>query len=137
VYSSLIPSRANFSLWQPAIAAGLDRFAFWGNADSPINLGLILFSLFDPWIANGLYTVLQKFCIVFFTALLGRQQFGLGRIGAMAAGLVHLALSFFFLGHMFNSAGLPVLLWALFAAAGQPRWPLWAILVGAVTAPLV
>jgi hypothetical protein len=136
-YLSLIRSGANFALWQPAIAAGLDRFAFWGNADSPINLGLILFSLFDPWIANGLYTVLQKFCIVFFTALLGRQQFGLGRIGAMAAGLVHLALSFFFLGHMFNSAGLPVLLWALFAAAGQPRWPLWAILVGAVTAPLV
>jgi hypothetical protein len=136
-YLSLIRSGANFALWQPAIAAGLDRFAFWGNADSPINLGLILFSLFDPWIANGLYTVLQKFCIVFFTALLVRQQLGLSRISAMAAGLLHLAMSFFFLGHMFNSAGLPFLLWALFAAAGQRFWPVWAILVGAIIAPVV
>ena len=73
-YLSLIRSGSNFALWQPAIAGGLDRFAFWGTGDSPINLELILFSIFDPWIANGIHVVLQKFCIVFFTALLARQQ---------------------------------------------------------------
>ena len=136
-YLSLIRSGANFALWQPAIAAGVDRFAFWGNGDSPINLEFILLSTFDPWIANGIHMVLQKFCIVFFTALLARQQLGLGRIGAMAAGLLHLALSFFVLGHMFNWAGLPFLLWALHAAAARRTWPLWAILVGAVAATMV
>ncbi len=136
-YLSLIRSGANFALWQPAIAGGLDRFAFWGTGDSPINLELILFSIFDPWIANGIHMVLQKFCIVFFTALLARQQLGLGRIGAMAAGLLHLVLSFFVLGHMFNWTGLPFLLWALYAAAAQRRWPMWAILLGAVSATMV
>jgi hypothetical protein len=136
-YLSLIRSGANFALWQPAIASGLDRFAFWGTGDSPINLELILFSIFDPWIANGIHVVLQKFCIVFFTALLARQQLGMGRLGAMAAGLLHLVLSFFVLGHMFNWAGLPFLLWALYAAAAQRRWPIWTILLGAVAATMV
>jgi hypothetical protein len=136
-YLSLIRSGANFALWQPAIASGLDRFAFWGTGDSPINLELILFSIFDPWIANGIHVVLQKFCIIFFTALLARQQLGMGRLGAMAAGLLHLVLSFFVLGHMFNWAGLPFLLWALYAAAAQRGWVMWAILLGAVTATMV
>jgi hypothetical protein len=136
-YLSLIRSGANFALWHPAIAGGLDRFAFWGTGDSPINLELILFSIFDPWIANGIHVVLQKFCIIFFTALLARQQLGIGRLGAMAAGLLHLVLSFFVLGHMFNWAGLPFLLWALYAAAAQRVWVMWAILLGAVTATMV
>jgi hypothetical protein len=136
-YLSLIRSGANFALWQPAIASGLDRFAFWGTGDSPINLELILFSIFDPWIANGIHMVLQKFCIVFFTALLARSQLGLGRAGAIAAGLLHLVLSFFVLGHMFNWAGLPFLLWALYAAAAQRKWPIWAVALGAVTATMV
>src|SRR6266545_3871069 len=136
-YLSLIRSGANFALWHPAIASGLDRFAFWGTGDSPINVELILFSIFDPWIANGIHVVLQKFCIVFFTALLARQQLGMGRIGAMATGLLHLVLSFFVLGHMFNWTGLPFLLWALYAAAAQRGWPVWAILLGAVTATMV
>jgi hypothetical protein len=136
-YLSLIRSGANFALWHPAIGSGLDRFAFWGTGDSPINLELILFSIFDPWTANGIHMVLQKFFIVFFTALLARQQLGLGRIGAMATGLLHLVLSFFVLGHMFNWTGLPFLLWALYAAASQPRWPIWAIVLGVVTATMV
>src|SRR6266511_5184248 len=136
-YLSLIRSGANFALWHPAIAGGLDRFAFWGTGDSPINVELILFSIFDPWIANGIHMVLQKFCIVFFTALLARQQLGMGRMGAMAAGLLHLVLSFFVLGHMFNWTGLPFLLWALYAAAAQRAWPMWAILLGAATATMV
>jgi hypothetical protein len=136
-YLSLIRSGANFALWQPAIASGLDRFAFWGTGDSPINLELILFSIFDPWIANGIHMVLQKFCILFFTALLARQQLGLGRTGAVAAGLLHLVLSFFVLGHMFNWTGLPFLLWAVYAAAAQRRWPIWAIVLGALTSTMV
>jgi len=59
-YLSLIRSGSNFALWQPAIAGGLDRFAFWGTGDSPINLELILFSIFDPWIANGIHVVLSS-----------------------------------------------------------------------------
>jgi hypothetical protein len=136
-YLSLTRSGANFALWHPAIASGVDRFAFWGNGDSPLNVELVLFSVFDPWTANGLHMVLQKFSIVFFTTLLARQQLGIGRVGAIAAGLLHLALSFFVLGHMFNSAGLPFLLWGLRAAADQPKWPIWAALVGVVTATMV
>jgi len=76
-YLSLIRSGGEFRiLWQPAIASGLDRLRLLGvTGDSPINLELILFSIFDPWIREtAFHMVLQKFCIVFFTALLARHS---------------------------------------------------------------
>src|SRR3954471_3031758 len=48
-YLALATDDRNFSLWAPFVAGGVDRLAFWGNAD-PVGIEMLLFSLLPVWL---------------------------------------------------------------------------------------
>ncbi|WP_454645552.1 hypothetical protein [Bradyrhizobium liaoningense] len=66
-YLALDSHDRNFLLWSPFVAGGIDRLAFWGNAD-PISIEPLLFKLLPVCLANSLHRSLQYFVAVFFSA---------------------------------------------------------------------
>src|SRR4051812_47056957 len=74
-----------FSPWAPFVAGGLDRFAFWGNAD-PLNWETVFLALFPVWLANGLHRFVQYFIAIFFATKVCEKQLGLAPRAALLGG---------------------------------------------------
>ena len=108
----------NLSLWAPFVAGGIDRLAFWGNAN-PFGPEYLLFSTLPVWIANGLHRFLQYFVAIYFASRVADEQLGLKGAWSGAAGLMHGAFSYYTVGALFTLPGVPVLLWLLQRALGQ------------------
>lgn len=130
-YLALAVKDRNFSTWSPFIAGGLDRLAFWGNAN-PLGIEQWLFSMLPVWIANGIHRFLQYFTSIFFTSLVMEQQFSLGHKFNMLAGWLMACFSYLTVGALFTISGVPILAWLLFMLF-QPKckWYL-ALLAGMV-----
>ena len=86
-----------FSPWAPFIAGGVDRYAFWGNAD-PFNWETLFVALFQPWLANGLHRFVQYFIAIYFTSVLCRKQLGLDAWHALLGGVFFACFSYFTFG---------------------------------------
>jgi hypothetical protein len=111
-YLALAENDRNFSFWAPFVGGGVDRLAFWGNAD-PIGIEMLLFSLLSTWLANGLHRFLQYFVAIFFAARVGQEQLGLNWRWSAGLGVVHGAFAYHTVGQLFTLAGVPLLLWIL------------------------
>jgi len=107
----------NLSLWSPFVAGGIDRLAFWGNAN-PFGPEYLLFSSLPAWLANGLHRFLQYFVAVFFTIRVANEQLGLKGNWAALAGVMFGCFSYFTVGALFTLPGVPVLLWLLSRSVG-------------------
>jgi len=101
-----------FSTWAPFVAGGVDRYAFWGNAD-PLNVETLFLGLFPTWLGVGLHRFTQYAVAIFFAARLARDELGLEERDALAAGLFYGAFSYFTFGEMLALPALPLFLWAL------------------------
>ena len=95
-----------FACWFPP-SGGVDRFAFWGNAD-PLNLEAAFLTLFPVWLANGLHRFTQYFIAVFFATRVGREQLGLGSWHALVGGIFYACFSYFTFGEMLALPALPM-----------------------------
>jgi hypothetical protein len=111
-YLALAADDRNFSLWAPFVAGGIDRLAFWGNAD-PISVEMLLFSLLPVWLANGLHRFLQYFVAILFAARVGKEQLGLNWRWSAYLGLLHGCFAYQTVGALFTIAGVPLLLWII------------------------
>ena len=110
--------KRNFSFWSPFLAGGVDRLAFWGNAN-PVGPEILLFSIFPTWLANGLHRFLQYFIAVYFAARVANEQVGLENKWSMLAGLLFGCFSYFTVGALFTLPGVPLMLWLLWRAVGE------------------
>jgi hypothetical protein len=111
-YLALAEDDRNFSLWAPFVAGGIDRLAFWGNAD-PISVEMLLFSLLPVWLANGLHRFLQYFVAILFAARVGKEQLGLNWRWSAYLGLLHGCFAYQTVGALFTIAGVPLLVWIM------------------------
>ena len=107
----------NLSLWSPFVAGGIDRLAFWGNAN-PFGPEYLLFSSLPAWLANGLHRFLQYFVAVFFTIRIADEQLGLKGNWASLAGVLFGCFSYFTVGALFTLPGVPAMLWLLSRSVG-------------------
>lgn len=107
----------NLSLWSPFVAGGIDRLAFWGNAN-PFGPEYLLFSSLPAWLANGLHRFLQYFVAVFFTIRIAHEQLGLKDNWAILAGVLFGCFSYFTVGALFTLPGIPAMLWLLSRSVG-------------------
>lgn len=98
-----------FSSWAPFIAGGLDRFAFWGNAD-PLNWETVFLSFFPVWLANGLHRFAQYLIAIYFATKLCKTQLSLNSCYAMLGGLFYGCFSYFTFGEMLALPALPMFL---------------------------
>ena len=98
-----------FSPWAPFLAGGVDRHAFWGNAD-PLNWDTLFFALFSPWLANGAHRFLQYFIAIFFAATLCRRQLHLDARMAALGGIFFACFSYFTYGQLLAMPALPLFL---------------------------
>ena len=73
VHLALAKTRSTYALWAPFVAGGLDRLAFWGNAD-PFNVEALLFWAFPVWLANGLHVFAQRVIAIYFAARVAEEQ---------------------------------------------------------------
>lgn len=106
---ALLHEHRLFSSWAPFVAGGLDRFAFWGNAD-PLNWETAFLALFPVWLANGLHRFSQYFIAIYFATMLCRTQLGLNSYHAMLGGLLYGCFSYFTFGEMLALPALPMFL---------------------------
>ena len=123
---ALIKTNSLFANWAPFVACGVDRFAFWGNAD-PISFETLLIYFFPAWLANGIYSFLARIIGCFGSFLIARTVFRLGNFSALIAGLSHLAFSYYTFGGMFTSALVPWLLLFVKWACQKNKNYLWVI----------
>lgn len=107
----------NLSLWSPFVAGGVDRLAFWGNAN-PFGPEYLLFSTLPAWFANGLHRFLQYFVAVYFAGRVADEQLGLKAGWASLAGILYGCFSYFTVGALFTLPGVPVMLWLLWRSVG-------------------
>ena len=107
----------NLSLWSPFVAGGIDRLAFWGNAN-PFGPEYLLFSSLPVWLANGLHRFLQYFVAVFFTIRIANEQLGLKNNWDILSGLLFGCFSYFTVGALFTLPGVPLMLWLLSRSVG-------------------
>ena len=108
----------NFSLWSQFVGGGVDRLAFWGNAN-PVGPEYLLFSTLPTWLANGLHRFLQYFVAVFFAGRVAEEQLGLEGWWSRLAGIMFAAFSYFTVGALFTLPGVPLMLWLLRHAVGD------------------
>jgi hypothetical protein len=108
----------NFSLWSPFVAGGVDRLAFWGNAN-PLGPEYLLFSTLPTWLANGLHRFLQYFVAVFFAGRVADEQLGLKGWWASLAGILFGCFSYFTVGALFTLPGVPMMAWLLAHSVGD------------------
>jgi hypothetical protein len=111
-FKALSVDGRNFSLWSPFLAGGVDRLAFWGNAN-PIGPELFLFSIFPVWLANGLHRFLQYFIAIFFASLIAYEQIGLNKKWSSLTGILFGCFSYYTVGALFTLPGVPCILWLL------------------------
>jgi len=118
----------NFSAWAPFVAGGVDRLAFWGNADL-FSLEVLMFKHLPVWLANGLHRFLQYFIGIYFTSRVLRDDFGFAPREAMVGGWLFGAFSYFTVGALLTLPGVPALAWAIsrLARANANPWA-WALL---------
>lgn len=109
----------NFSLWAPFVAGGIDRLAFWANAN-PVGPEILLFSALPTWLANGLHRFLQYFVAIYFTARVADEQLALKGAWASLAGVMYGCFSYFTVGALFTLPGVPLMLWLLWRSVGEP-----------------
>jgi hypothetical protein len=107
----------NLSLWSPFVAGGIDRLAFWSNAN-PFGPEYLLFSSLPAWLANGLHRFLQYFVAVFFTIRISNEQLGLKNNWGILSGLLFGCFSYFTVGALFTLPGVPLMLWLLSRSVG-------------------
>ena len=98
-----------FSSFTPALAGGIDRFAFWGNSD-PLNWETFLLLNFPIWLANGLHRFIQYFIAIFFTIQLCKSQLGMSSNQGKLCGVLFACFSYFTFGDMLALPGLPLFL---------------------------
>lgn len=108
----------NLSLWSPFVAGGIDRLAFWGNAN-PFGPEYLLFSTLPAWLANGLHRFLQYFVAVYFAGRVADEQLGLKAGWSSLAGIMYGCFSYFTVGALFTLPGVPVMLWLLWRSVGE------------------
>lgn len=108
----------NFSLWSPFVAGGVDRLAFWGNAN-PIGPEYLFFSTLPTWLANGLHRFLQYFIAVFFAGRVADEQLGLKGWWGSLAGIMFGCFSYFTVGALFTLPGVPMMLWLVWHSVGD------------------
>ncbi len=113
----------NFSLWQPFDLGGLDRLAFWGNAD-PVEFEMLLFRTLPTWLANGLHRFLQYFVAIFFAARVAEEQIGLDRRWSALAGWLFACFSYLTVSALLTLPGVPLVLWLLQRTV-EVRCPWW------------
>src|SRR5262249_3750618 len=111
-YLALAADDRNFSLWAPFVAGGVDRLAFWGNAD-PISVEMLFFSPLPVWLANGLHRFLQYFVAVLFAARVGKDQLRLDWRWVSYLGVLHGCFAYQTAGALFTIAGVPLLIWII------------------------
>jgi uncharacterized protein DUF6044 len=128
-YLALDTNDRNFSLWSPFVAGGIDRLAFWGNAD-PVSIELLLFKLLPVWLANGLHRFLQYFVAVFFAARVGKEELGLDWRWSAFLGLLHGCFAYQTTGALLTIAGVPLLVWLLRRITAPNRSWVAAIVAG-------
>lgn len=107
----------NFAFWSPFVAGGLDRLAFWGNAN-PVGPEMLLFATLPTWLGNGLHRFLQYFVAVYFAARVAKEQLQLERRWSALAGVLFGCFSYFTVGALFTLPGVPLMLWLLARAVG-------------------
>src|SRR6266851_9027972 len=130
-YLALAADHRNFALMSPFVAGGIDRLAFWGNAD-PISIEMFLFSTLPVWLANGLHRYLQYLVAIFFAARVGEEQLGLNRRWSAFLGLLHGCFAYQTTGALFTIAGVPLLLWTLDRLTARNRG--WLVALAAAAA---
>ena len=108
----------NLSLWSPFVAGGIDRLAFWGNAN-PFGPEYLLFSTLPAWLANGLHRFLQYFVAVYFAGRVSDEQLGLKGAWISLAGIMYGCFSYFTVGALFTLPGVPVMLLLLWRSVGK------------------
>jgi hypothetical protein len=128
-YLALDIDDRNFSLWSPFVAGGIDRLAFWGNAD-PVSIELLLFKLLPVWLAYGLHRFLQYFVAVFFAARVGKEELGLDWRWSAFLGLLHGCFAYQTTGALLTIAGVPLLVWLLYRITAPNRSWIAAIVAG-------
>lgn len=109
---ALVQGDRLFSFWAPFAAGGIDRLAFWGNAD-PLNLEPLLLTALPVWLANGVHRLLQYWVAIFFAARVAREQLALDDYWAALAGILHACFSYFTFGEMLAFPAVPMLVWLL------------------------
>ena len=107
----------NLSLWSPFVAGGIDRLAFWGNAN-PFGPEYLLFSHLPTWLANGFHRFLQYFVAVYFASRVAGEQLGLEGWWSNLAGIMFGCFSYFTVGALFTLPGVPMMLWLLSRSIG-------------------
>lgn len=128
-YLALDSNDRNFSLWSPFVAGGIDRLAFWGNAD-PVSIELLLFKLLPVWLANGLHRFMQYFVAVFFAARVGKEELGLDWRWSAFLGLLHGCFAYQTTGALLTIAGVPLLVWLLHRVTAPNRSWIAAVVAG-------
>lgn len=128
-YRALGFSDRNFSLWSPFVAGGIDRLAFWGNAD-PISIELLLFNVLPVWLANGVHRFLQYFVAIFFAARVGKEELGLDWRWSAFLGMLHACFAYQTTGALLTIAGVPLLIWLLHRLAAPGRSWIAAVVSG-------
>ena len=107
----------NFSWWSPFVMGGIDRLAFWGNAN-PLGPEMFLFSFLPTWLANGIHRFLQYFIGIYFTSRVTNEQIKLNQYWSSLAGLLFGCFSYFTVGALFTLPGVPLMLWLLWRVVG-------------------
>jgi hypothetical protein len=118
-----------FSPWAPFLAGGVDRYAFWGNAD-PLNWDTLFFALFPPWLANGAHRFVQYFIAIFFAATLCRRQLHLDARMAVLGGIFFACFSYFTYGQLLAIPALPLFLLLVQYSRESKRGPWLPLVVG-------
>jgi len=121
----------NFAAWAPFVAGGVDRLAFWGNAD-PLSPEIALFSLLPVWMANALHRTAQYGIGIYFTARVLTDYFNMSRRFALSGGIIFGCLSYFTVGALLTLPGVPFMIWALERLLRQARGQAYFVGLGAV-----
>lgn len=112
VYLALSADSRNFSFFAPFVGGGLDRLAFWGNAD-PVSIEQLLFTILPTWLANGLHRYLQYFVAIFFAARVAEEEFSLDPRWSSITGILHGCFVYLTAGALLTISGVPLLIWLL------------------------
>jgi hypothetical protein len=102
----------NLSFWSPFVAGGIDRLAFWGNAN-PFGPEFFLFKHLPTWLANGLHRFLQYFIASYFTIRVALEQLYLRKYWAILTAILFASFSYYTVGALFTLPGIPLVLWLL------------------------
>jgi hypothetical protein len=130
VHLALAKSGSTYALWAPFVAGGLDRLAFWGNAD-PFNVEPLLFWALPAWLANGVHVFAQRAIAIYFAARVAEEQLEMPRRWSMLTGVLHGSLSYFTISDMLAPPAVPLLLWLVPRLGALRQWVRWTLLAGA------